>query len=243
MRVLVMNVNTNERMTAGIRASAEAAAGPDTEIVATEPAWGPEAVEGHFEGYLSAVAIYDRLSGMPDKFDALVWAGFGEPGREGAQELLDVPVVDITEAAAHMACLIGHSYSVVTTLDRAVPQIGDRLLLAGLRQRCASIRATGLGVLELERDPDATLTAMVAQARRAVEEDGAEVICLGCAGMTGLDEALAAATGVPVIDGVAAAVKLAEALHGLGLRTSKSRSFGTPRPKSLTGWPLSRQGR
>ncbi|WP_308403712.1 aspartate/glutamate racemase family protein [Streptomyces niphimycinicus] len=78
----------------------------------------------------------------------MVIAGFGEPGREGAQELLDVPVLDIAESAAQMAMMLGHSYGVVTTLDRAVPQIRDRLLTAGLLGRCAGVRGTGLGVLE-----------------------------------------------------------------------------------------------
>ena len=84
-----------------------------------------------------------------------IQAGYGEHGREGLQELLDVPVVDITEAAAFMACLLGHKYSVVTTLDRTVPLIEDRLTLAGLATRCASVRSSGLSVLELEEDPDA----------------------------------------------------------------------------------------
>ncbi len=84
------------------------------------------------------------------------------------------------------------------------------------------------------------MKAIVAEAERAVARDGAEVICLGCGGMAGLDEAVAAATGVPVVDGVTAAVKLAEALVGLGLTTSKIRSFAPPRRKRIEGWPLTR---
>ena len=84
----------------------------------------------------------------------MIQAGYGEHGREGLQELLDVPVVDITEAAARTAMFLGHKYSVVTTLDRAVPLIEDRLKLAGLDARCASVRASGMAVLELEDDPE-----------------------------------------------------------------------------------------
>lgn len=238
VRILVVNVNTTTAMTETIAAQARAAARPGTEITALTPFFGPESVEGNFESYLSAVAVMDRVQAYEGHYDAVVQAGFGEHGREGLQELCDVPVVDITEAAAHVACLLGHRYSVVTTLDRAIGQIEDRLLLAGLNARCASVRASGLSVLDLEDDPSAAVKAIVEQARLAVENDGAEVICLGCGGMAGLDAEVRAATGAPVVDGVTAAVALAESLVGLGLSTSKVRSYAAPRPKRVTGWPI-----
>ena len=101
-----------------------------------------------------------------------------------------MPVVDITEAAASTAMYLGHKYSVVTTLDRAVPLIEDRLKLAGLDARCASVRASGLAVLELDEDPERAIKAMVDQAEYAVTQDKAEVIVLGCGGMSGLDAAI-----------------------------------------------------
>ena len=144
VRILVVNVNTTAAMTEAIAASAKSVAGPETEILPLTPDIGADSVEGNFESYLAAVAVMDAVTRYPDPFDAVVQAGFGEHGREGLQELLDVPVVDITEAAAHVACLLGHKYSVVTTLDRAVPLIEDRLKLAGLDARCASVRSSGL---------------------------------------------------------------------------------------------------
>jgi allantoin racemase len=240
VRIIVVNVNTTESMTEVIREQAERAAAPGTEIVALTPFFGPESVEGNFESYLAAIAVMDRVLAYDQPYDAVVQAGFGEHGREGLQELLDVPVVDITEAAAHIACLLGHKYSVVTTLHRAIPQIEDRLRIAGLLERCASVRASGLGVLELEDDTGRAVDAIAAEAVRAVRDDRAEVICLGCGGMAGLDEKVRAATGTPVVDGVAAAVKLAEALVGLGLSTSKTGTYAPPRPKRVTGWPITR---
>jgi allantoin racemase len=139
-----------------------------------------------------------------------------------------------------VACLIGHKYSVVTTLHRAVPQIEDRLRIAGLLGRCASVRASGLGVLDLEGDEGRAVDAIAAEAVKAVRDDHAEVICLGCGGMAGLDDAVRRATEVPVVDGVTAAVKLAESLVALGLSTSKVRTYAPPRAKRLSGWPLSR---
>jgi len=178
----------------------------------------------------------DKVMSYDQPFDAVIQAGYGEHGREGLQELLNVPVVDITDAAASTAMYVGRAYSVVTTLDRTVPLIEDRLRLSGLSDRCASVRASGLAVLELEESPERALEAIVRQAELAVSEDRAEVICLGCGGMAGLDEQIRQRTGVPVIDGVSAAVTVAESLVRLGLSTSKVRTYAQPRPKVISGW-------
>ena len=237
MRILVVNVNTTESITETIAQQARAVASPGTEIVGLTPYFGAESVEGNFESYLAAIAVMDRVMAYDQPFDAVIQAGYGEHGREGLQELLNVPVVDITEAAASTAMFLGHAYSVVTTLDRTVPLIEDRLKLAGLYQRCASVRASGMAVLELEEDPLAAMVAIVSQAELAIREDKAEVICLGCGGMAGLDEQIRQRTGVPVVDGVTAAVTIAESLVRLGLSTSKIRTYATPRPKRVIGWP------
>ena len=237
MRILVVNVNTTESITQTIAEQARSVASPGTEIVGLTPYFGAESVEGNFESYLAAIAVMDRVMAYDQPFDAVIQAGYGEHGREGLQELLNVPVVDITEAAATTAMFLGHAYSVVTTLDRTVPLIEDRLKLAGLYQRCASVRASGMAVLELEEHPLAAMEAIVRQAELAIREDKAEVICLGCGGMAGLDEQIRQRTGVPVVDGVTAAVTIAESLVRLGLSTSKIRTYATPRPKKIIGWP------
>ncbi|MFG3366943.1 aspartate/glutamate racemase family protein [Streptomyces sp. NPDC090032] len=237
MRILVVNVNTTASMTESIGAQAAAVASPGTEIVPLTPPFGAESVEGNYESYLAAVAVMEAVRSYPHPFDAVIQAGYGEHGREGLQELLDVPVVDITEAAASTAQFLGHRYSVVTTLDRTVPLIEDRLKLAGLADRCASVRASGMAVLDLESDEEAAVEAIVEQAAQAVERDKAEVICLGCGGMAGLTEQVVQRTGVPVVDGVAAAVTIAESLVRLGLSTSKVRTYAAPRPKAIKNWP------
>ena len=240
MRIVVANVNTTEAVTEVIRAQAVAIAAPGTEVLAVTPRFGPPSVEGNFESYLAAVAVMDRVRAVPEPFDAVVLAGFGEHGKEGLAELFDVPVVDITEAAAHTASLLGRRFSVVTSLARTTGQITDRLALTGLGARCASVRATGMAVLELEADPERAGDRLAAEAVRAVREDGAEVICLGCAGMAGLAEQVRAAAGVPVVDGVPAAVGLAELLVRQRLSTSKVGGWAAPLPKEITGWPISR---
>ncbi|MFK3677676.1 aspartate/glutamate racemase family protein [Microbacterium sp. NPDC090218] len=236
MRILVANVNTTETMTDGIAEAARAVASPGTEIVGLTPDFGAESCEGNFESYLAAIAVMDKVVRYEGEYDAVIQAGYGEHGREGLQELLTVPVVDITEAAASTAMYLGRSYSVVTTLDRTVPLIEDRLILAGLHDRCASVRSSGLGVLELESDPERAIEAIAAEAQRAVEVDRAEVIVLGCGGMAELRDRVVELCGVPVVDGVQAAVAVAEGLVRLGLRTSKVRTYAPPRPKRITGF-------
>ena len=236
MRILVVNVNTTDSITQAIARQAQAVAAPGTEIIGLTPAFGAESVEGNFESYLAAIAVMDCVMSYDRPFDAVIQAGYGEHGREGLQELLNVPVVDITDAAASTAMFLGRAYSVVTTLDRTVPLIEDRLKLSGLWDRCASVRTSGMAVLELESSPHKALEAIVRQAELAVREDKAEVICLGCGGMAGLDERIRQLTGVPVIDGMSAAVTIAESLVRLGLSTSKVRTYATPRPKAIAGW-------
>jgi len=238
MRILIANVNTTEAITEAIAEQARSVASPGTEIVGLTPWFGAESVEGNFESYLAAIAVMDRVLAYEGPYDAVIQAGYGEHGREGLQELLNVPVVDITDAAASTAMYLGHAYSVVTTLDRTMPLIEDRLKLSGLYERCASVRASGLAVLELEADPQRAVQAIVEQAERAVRDDKAEVICLGCGGMAGLDEQIRQRTGVPVVDGVSAAVTIAESLVRMGLSTSKVRTYATPRAKKVVGWPM-----
>ena len=103
MRILVANVNTTESMTEGIAAAARDVASPGTEIVGITPDFGAESCEGNFESYLAAIAVMDAVTRYEGEYDAVIQAGYGEHGREGLQELLTVPVVDITEAAASTA--------------------------------------------------------------------------------------------------------------------------------------------
>jgi allantoin racemase len=230
-------------MTAEIATAARAAAAPDTEIVAARPKFGTIAIDSSAESYLSAVGVMDVVATMVAAgefdFDAVILAGFGEHGKDALQEMLSVPVLDIAECAAHVAHLIGRRFSVITTLARSIPAIEDRLMLAGLTSHCSSVRACGLGTAEIDADPTGAIQAIVDEAARAVTEDGADVICLGCAGMAGVTQAISAKLGVPAVDGVAAAVALAQALVGLGLTTSKIGALADGPANPRSHWPIS----
>lgn len=244
MKILVLNPNTSVTMSAEIDAAARAAAAPGTEIVTTEPSFGAAAIDSAAESYLSAVGVMDAVASLQATgtfdFNAVVLAGFGEHGKDALQEMLEIPVLDIAESAAHVAHLIGRRFSVVTTLARSIAPIEDRLLLAGLAAHCASVRACGLGTAEVDADPAGAITAIVAEAEHAVTEDGADVICLGCAGMAGVTGAITDVLGVPAVDGVAAAVGLAQMLVGLGVSTSKAGAYAPGPDNPRSHWPLSK---
>lgn len=239
MRILVINCNTSSVTTAAISRVAHSAASAGTTVEAVQPEWGVASAEGFLESFISAAAVLDLLTVRAPDYDAVVMAGYGEHGREGARQLLDVPVVDITEASAQLACLLGRRFGVVTTLASAVPGIEDSLLLAGLSARCAGVAASGLPVLALDEDVPAVARAL-ADAAEGLLAAGADVIVLGCAGMAGLDLAVEQLLGVPVVEGVAAAVGMAELLVRLGKQTSKRGAFAPPSPaKDRPGWPVS----
>jgi allantoin racemase len=244
VRILVLNPNTSESMTAEIAEAAQAAAAQGTTVVCLTPRFGASAIDSAAESYLSAVGVMDVVATLLDAdafdYDAVVLAGFGEHGRDALAEMLSVPVFDIAECAAHVAHLIGRKFSVITTLARSIAPIEDRLLLAGLDAHCASVRACGLGTAAVDADPAGAVRAIVDEAAKAIAEDGADVICLGCAGMAGVTAVISNKLGVPAVDGVAAAIALAQAVVGLGLSTSKAGSYAPGPENPRSHWPISR---
>ena len=237
MKLLLINPNTSSGMTAGIASAAREVAAPGTVVVARQPGFGPASIEGHFEETVAAAGVATLAhAAQGEDFDATVIACFGDPGLDAARELLAGPVLGIAEAAFHAASLIASGFSVVTTMTRTCG-IAERLVLRyGFERSCRGINGTDIPVLALETCGDETLAQIEAAARAALARDRSEAIVLGCAGMARLCRTLQQRLGVPVIDGVAAAVKLAEALAALGLRTSKSGDYAPPLPKRWSGW-------
>jgi allantoin racemase len=111
-----------------------------------------------------------------------------------------------------MACLLGNKFSVIGLKEGSDSVMKERLEGLGLASRCASVRSIGVPIMECVVNRESTYIALTKEARLAIEEDGAEVICLGCAGLVGLDKPMQQELGVPVLDGVVCAVKMCEAV-------------------------------
>ncbi len=236
VRVHLVNPNTTASMTDKAAAAARAVAAAGTEIVATTSSMGPASIEGFYDDALALPGLLAAIATAEGEgVDAHVIACFDDTGLDAARALARAPVVGIGEAGFHLASLIAHRFAVVTTLRRSVPVIEANLARYGLLARCCAVRASDVAVLELE-DPASDARARIsAEIGRAIAEDHAEAIVLGCAGMADLARALGEAHGVPVIDGVASAVMLAESLVRTGLSTSKAGPYAPPRAKPYLG--------
>jgi allantoin racemase len=236
MRILVVNPNTSVAMTEKIGAAARTVAAPGTEIVAVNPADGPVSIEGYYDEVFSVPGLLAEIAkGEALGVSAHVIACFDDTGLEAARSLASAPVIGIGEAAFHLASLVAHRFAVVTTLSRSIPTIETNLVKYGLAGRCAKVRACEVSVLALD-DPASNASAQIgAEIERARHEDRAEAIVLGCAGMADLAARLTEHHGLPIIDGVASAIKLAEACSVLGLKTSKIGAYATPLSKTYLG--------
>ncbi|MFE1664786.1 aspartate/glutamate racemase family protein [Microbacterium sp. P02] len=230
MRITLINPNTSRAMTAKIAAAAREVAGPGIEIVAVCPDEGPSAIESHFDEVFAAVAVVDLIDKdlRDGGSDAYVVACFGDPGLDAARELVDVPVIGIAEAAMHVASISGRSFAVVTTLSRTLGRAKDLVARYGMAEACVSMTGSGIPVLDLEDTGSAAYETIAGLCAEAVADRGADVIVLGCAGMADLCTTLTARVGVPVVDGVAAAVGLASGMSRMGVGTSKRDEYATP---------------
>ena len=236
MRILIVNPNTTAAMTDKIGRAGRAAAAAGTEIIVVNPKDGPVSIEGYYDEAFSVPGLLAEIAkGDAADVSAHIVACFDDTGLEAARCVSGAPVIGIGEAAYHLASMLGHRFSVVTTLSRSIAAIENNLLKYGLASRCAKVRACELPVLALDDPASDAFARIGAEIERAKQEDRAEVIVLGCAGMADLAARLSEGHGLPVIDGVASAVKLAEAFGALGLKTSKIGAYAAPLPKPYLG--------
>ena len=219
---------------AGEAARMVAASG--TEIIAVNPEYGPISIEGYYDEVFSIPGLLEEVrKGEASGCQGTVIACFDDTGLDAARCIASGPVVGICEAAMHTASLLANSFSIVTTLRRSIPALEELTVKYGMSRKCHSIRAAEIPVLELE-NPDSEATKLIrVEIQKALDDDRSEAIVLGCAGMVDLAAELSEEFGVPVIDGVSAAVKLVESLVALGLQTSKLNGYAYPRSKTYLG--------
>ena len=223
-RITVINPNTSAELTETITLAAREVSGPEVTVRGVHPADGVPSVESHAEEVIAAVGVLAQVRENQADTDAYVVACFGDTGVHAAREVATCPVVGMTEAALQTACLIAHRFVVITLPARTVAH-SDRVVRAlGLEHRC-SVVAVDVPVAELVGGSTHLLDAFATAARTAMAEDGAEAVVLGCAGLADLVGPLSRKLGVPVVDGVAAAVGIAAGLVAMGLNTSRANTF------------------
>jgi allantoin racemase len=224
-----------------------AAARSDSEVQVVSLPRGPHHVEYH---YYEALVLMDVLHLIKraelDGYDAAVIGCFYDFGLKEAREITEhMVVVAPAESGVLLACSLGDKFSVLVGRRKWIPDMRENVHRIGLRDRLASFRTVGMGVLDFQSEPETTLSQFVDAGRRCIEEDGAEVLLLGCTATYGLYRDLQAALGVPVIDPILAPFKYAEYLVDLrdrfGWKPSKVGMYESPRGEEIGQWQLERQ--
>ncbi len=203
---------------------------PGTGIRVLDVPTGPASIESAYEEMLSIPPTLDLIMQCErEGYDAAIIGCFGDPGLEAARELVSMPVVGPCESSMLLAASLGHKFSVLTIFDSMVSGQEHLAIRTGVREKLASVRATGIPVLELMNDPETTKARLVEVAAACVREDRADALLFGCMTMSFLDmaEEIAAEVGAPAINAAKAALKHAETLVSVGLAHSKT-AWPTP---------------
>lgn len=232
MKILVINPNISLSVTELIRNEAQRAALADTEITMATAPFGVAYIETPGEAVVGAYASLQLLAQHSAGHDVAIIAAFGDPGVAAAKELLDIPVIGLTESAVAAAFLLGGRFAIVGISQRIGAWYVQTVSQLGLSSRMVGYRGLKQGfasVGTVQHEARETLREMCLA---CVEEDGADSIILAGAPLAGLAREIAGDIPVPLIDGVGSAVRMAEALGrgGYAARRSGSLSFPPAKP-------------
>src|SRR5258707_12539618 len=231
-KILIVNPNTTASMTETIGAAARAVAASGTEISAVTSSMGPASIEGFYDESFAVPGLIQAFLNA-DNADAGIIACFDDTGLDAARSAAPYPIVGICEAALVTAGQLAKRIAVITTLPRSIVPLEELVRRYGFAER-ASVTACNVAVLDLDKPGSGAEEKLEAEIALALDK-GAEAIVLGCAGMADLAATLSQKFDLPVVDGVAAAVKQAEALVGLKLTTSRRGSYAFPAAKTYSG--------
>jgi len=215
----------------------EAVVSPETQLHVVSIDKGPASIECYYDEVIAAPYVVNKVREVAEKADAIIINCFGDPGVDAAREITDVPIIGPGASAMALAQLLGHNFSVVTVLSR-LGHINEARAAKLGTTKLRSVRAVDIPVLELE-DRAKVVEKLTEESVKAIEDDGAHVIVLGCTGMQGLAEQVKheltnQAYDIPVLDPAIIALKLAEIL--VDMKTSHSKlTYPQPPEKERTG--------
>ena len=215
MSLIVINPNSSQAVTAGIDAAIDPLRAFCTPIRCLTLAEGPPGIESQRQADLTIAPMLALAAAQTDA-QGYVIACFGDPGLQALRDQTALPVEGIQEAAVMTALTLGQRFGVIAILPASIPRHLRAFGAMGVLDRLAGDRALGLGVADLA-EPERTLAAMIATGRALRDQDGADVLIMGCAGMAQYRIAVQDATGLPVVEPCQAAVALALGKIALGL--------------------------
>jgi allantoin racemase len=220
MKILIINPNRDPEMTEAIQRTAEQFAVGEFELVCLSTPGAPHFIETYEDEVKAAKGMIELVRENEDLYDAFVIACHDDPNLDVLKEIAEKPVVGIGESSLKIASMLGHRFSVIQTTEHSIPIKESLVRKYHLQDVLASVRAPKKDS-QARTDEEKYLEA----AKAALEEDGAEVIVLGCAGMTGLDKRMQKELNVPVLDGVVCGLIIATGLVKHSVSTSKVRKY------------------
>ena len=232
MKILIINPNTDQSFTELIGNSAALVAAEGTAVRCLSAPNAPLFIENYRDDVLCAPGMMALVKEWEHETDAFVIACTCDPNLDILRELTDKPVLCAGECSMLLSLTLGGCFSVLQTTAHSVPMKRHLVRKYGFEGRCASVVAIdeSLGSAGGAMSNRTMEDRLYEAGKIAVERDGAEVLALGCAGLAGLDARLRERLGVPVVDGVAASVKIAEAVVSSGNKTSKKGSYAAKEP-------------
>ncbi|MEM9230500.1 MAG: aspartate/glutamate racemase family protein [Pseudomonadota bacterium] len=211
--IVVINPNSTTAMTQSIGEAARRAV-RGVRIEAWTSHDGPAAIEGPEDGAACVPPLLELVQKASDNgAGAIVIGCSDDTGLPEARELAECPVIGIGQAGYHLAALAGPRFSVVTTLPVSIPILEANIAAYGFSDALVRVRAAGVPVLDLENNRSVATARVLEEADRAAEEDGVQSVVLGCAGMSHIPEEAPPGLKLRLIDGVAAATRIAAALQ------------------------------
>ncbi len=232
MRILLANANTTGAVTEICAASARAVAAPGTEIVPVTPRFGPAIISSRAENAIAAHGLLEALAEHHAGCDAAILAVSYDTALAAARQLLPIPVIGMTEAACLAACLLGGRFGLVTFSSADLYR--EVITGHGFASRLSGIAIVAASPYDAASDPEG-VAAKVAEAARGLAADGADAVLLGGAALAGMGGLIQGDVPVPLVDGIAAAVKLAEGLVALGLPKPRTGGFAAPKARASLG--------
>lgn len=206
----------------------------DTQLDIVNIKKGPKSIECTYdEVWAELFTVLECEKAEKEGYEGVIIYCFGDPGLRASKEKVNIPVVGINEPAVHIASMLGNRFSIITVGPSTAVISGlldDKVKIYGFESKCASIRSISIPVLDLEKEKGKQAERLFEEAKKAIEEDGADTIVLGCGSMLGVEERVQKELKVPVVVPGVAALKICEDLIEMGLAQSK-RYFATPPEK------------
>ena len=198
-----------------------------TKITVEEVGEGPLSIESEIEAYMSIGPMLEWLFKRRTdiKYDAIIIGCAGDPGLSPMRELVDIPVIGPAESAYHIACMVADRFSIISPRQAGGLDVADDLIARtremGLDRRLATVEFVEMPVTEMWGDDP---TAIIKQARAAInkaKENGAGAVVLGCMSMAFRTADTKWDAGIPIINPLTAAIKIAESFVDMGILQSR----------------------